>query len=166
MKNKSSYSIVLPIPVLNYLKEDNSVGKKGRTLDGKNRLWVLMDIIQQIMLAEVQGMDPVVMFKDILIQCQWSRATLTKFLEAMQQGGVITIDEKNTFKPIRLVDGIVVNSRDNLPNGQSIVQTDSKHLNPSKILSTENLDEKGNAGAASETNGISPENDQTSLART
>lgn len=152
--------------VLNYLKEDNNVGKSGRMPEGKNRLWVLMNVILQIMLAEVQGMDPVVMFKDVLIQCNWSRATLIKFLEKLQQEGVIAIDEQNTFKPIRLVDGIVVNSHVNPFYGQSYARIDSERLNPSKILSTENLDEKGRAEATTEMNGTSPENDQKSLART
>lgn len=93
MTSKSSYMINLPMSAMNYLKDEN---EKGRTKNGKNRLFVFMEIVQRTILSELAGSKPVVSYKDLLSVSQWSRATLTKFLASLLAEKVITINDNKS----------------------------------------------------------------------
>ena len=93
MTSKSSYMINLPMSAMNYLKDEN---EKGRTKNGKNRLFVFMEIVQRTILSELAGSKPVVSYKDLLSVSQWSRATLTKFLANLLAEKVITINDNKS----------------------------------------------------------------------
>ena len=84
MASKSSYMINLPMSAMNYLKDEN---EKGRTKNGKNRLFVFMEIVQRTILVS---------YKDLLSVSQWSRATLTKFLASLLAEKVITINDNKS----------------------------------------------------------------------
>lgn len=104
---------------MNYLKDEN---EKGRTKNGKNRLFVFMEIVQRTILSELAGSKPVVSYKDLLSVSQWSRATLTKFLASLLAEKVITIND-NKSSEVSLAPRILLKIDEHSSDGQVISQS-------------------------------------------
>lgn len=133
------YSVIVPIGLITYLNE------KVKLVDSASatRWMALEDLVKRYLIYKTMDDDMAINFQQLSEAWKWGRPKTIRFLQRLQQEGIISIDTVVNNKVVRLCPEVILSSQITDPQAhestQSINGTDHPIPSLTEVRSSPNV---------------------------